>query len=230
MPLPVLPLFPTGFHFRPRAALFDLDGTLVRTFIDFPAMRREMQALSARLGAGEATAPLDDILEIVAAMAQTLGGEPGETARRDAYALLEAMEADGCAHPERIEGSSELLSQLRGERGARVGIITRNCRRVSEALLARMDLPHDILIAREDTTEFKPHPAPVLLACARLGVDPAEATMTGDLWADIAAGSAAGVRATIGLQWPHDPPLRFARHPPDFTVGSVTEATTLLLG
>ena len=213
-----------------RAALFDLDGTLVRTFIDFPAMRREMQSLSKQVGTAEQTANTDDILEIVSVMAQTLGGTEGEDARCHAFAVLEAIEAEGCRNPERIAGASELLSHLRGERGVKVGIITRNCRRVSEDLLERMHLPHDVLIAREDTTEFKPHPAPILVACAHLGVAPEHATMTGDLWPDIASGRAAGVRATIGIQWSHDPPQRFKRCLPDYEVESLSDVSRLFVG
>jgi phosphoglycolate phosphatase len=224
------PLFPRTADTSSPAALFDLDGTLVRTFIDFPAMRREMQALSRRWGTEQETAPTDDILDIVAVMARTLGPDQGENAREEAYATLAAMEAEGCRNPERITGASELLFHLRAERGIKIGIITRNCRRVSEDLLARMNLPHDVLIAREDTTDFKPHPTPILLACAQLGVAPGRSTMTGDLWADIAAGRAAGVRATIGIQWPHDPPRRFERCPPDFEVTTLSEASRVLVG
>jgi phosphoglycolate phosphatase len=224
------PLFPLITALSPRAALFDLDGTLVRTFIDFPAMRQEMQSLSRRWGTADETAGTDDILEIVAVMEQALGADRGEDARREAYAMLEAMEAEGGRHPKQVEGASLLLSRLRQERGVKIGIITRNCRRVSEDLLARMNLPHDVLIAREDTTEFKPHPEPILRACSHLGVTPGSTTMTGDLWADIAAGRAAGVGATIGIQWPHDPPRRFERCPPDFEVGSLLESVRLLIG
>ncbi len=225
-----MPLFSSDSDSGLRAALFDLDGTLVRTFIDFPAMRWEMQALSQKLGTAEQTAKTDDILEIVAIMAQTLGGTEGDRTRRLAFAILEAMEAEGCKNPERIEGATELLSHLRDVRGVKVGIITRNCRRVSEELLKRMGLPNDVLIAREDTTEFKPHPAPIFAACDHLGVAPQHTTMTGDLWADIASGCAAGVRATIGIQWLHDPPQRFERCPPNYEVESLSEAARLLVG
>jgi len=211
-----------------RAALFDLDGTLVRTFIDFPAMRRAMQDLSARWGTSAMTAGHEDILGIVEQMAEALGPERGKDARCEAYALLEAMEETGCAHPEPIVGASDLLRYLRRERGIRIAIITRNCRRVSERLLARMDLEHDLLVAREDTPEYKPHPVPLLFACRHLGVAPSDAVMVGDLWADIAAGRAAGVRFTLGIHWPHDPPDRFIGCPPDAEVASLAEAAVLL--
>jgi phosphoglycolate phosphatase len=212
-----------------RAAFFDLDGTLVRTFIDFPAMRRAMHDLSATWGTREATDGRDDILEIVERMAGALDGTVGDAARREAHALLEAMEESGCAHPEPVAGAPDLLRRLRHDHGVHVAIITRNCRRVAERLLTRMDLEHDLLVAREDTPEYKPHPAPLLFACAHLGVAPSDTVMVGDLWADIAAGRAAGVRLTIGIHWSHDPPDRFARCPPDVQVGSLEEAAAVLM-
>lgn len=199
-----------------RAALFDLDGTLARTHLDFEAMRTAMHALSSRRGTGAATAGEQDILEIAAGMARA-GGEP---LRREAWAILEAMEVEGCAHPEPVAGAAELLSRLRDERGLPVAVITRNCRRVSENLLQRLDLAHDLLLAREDVPNTKPHPDAVLHACRIFGVAPGDAVMIGDLWTDIAAGRAAGTR-TVGIQWPHDPPDRFARCAPDHLISSL---------
>jgi phosphoglycolate phosphatase len=211
-----------------RAALFDLDGTLVRTFIDFPAMREAMRRLSARYGTTDATRDEDDILEIVERMANALGGTAVEAARREAYREIEAYERDGCAHPEPIAGATELLRALRTEHGVPVGIITRNCRAVAEELVTRMDLTADVLVAREDVPEFKPHPAPLLYACRQLNVEPINSVMVGDLWADIAAGRAAGVGLTIGIQWAHDPPERFSRCPPDCEVSTLQEAARVL--
>ncbi len=217
-----------------RAALFDLDGTLARTHIDFDGMRRAMHALSERRGTAAATQGEHDILEIVAKMARA-GGDPsrgdpsrGDALRREAWTVLEAMEVAGCADAESIPGASEMLRRLRHERGLPIAIITRNCRRVSQDLLSRFDLAHDLLLAREDVSRAKPHPDAVLAACRVFGVPPGQAVLVGDLWTDIAAGRAAGTR-TVGIQWPHDPPHRFARCAPDYEVGSLGEAAALLL-
>jgi phosphoglycolate phosphatase-like HAD superfamily hydrolase len=93
----------------------------------------------------------------------------------------------------------------------------------------RFDLPHDLLIAREDTVRFKPDPEPLLRALNAFGVAPENAVMVGDLWPDIAAGRACGVALTVGIQWPHDPPGRFMRCPPDVEVASLGEAAAVLL-
>ena len=210
-----------------RLALFDLDGTLVRTFIDFPGMRRAMHDLSAAHGTTEATEGEDDVLAIVQKMTTALGGVRGEEARREAFAELERREIEGCACPEPIAGATPILRTLRG-REVRVGIITRNCRRIALDLLDRLDLDYDVLVAREDVAEFKPHPAPLLHACRELGVAPEDGIMVGDLWADIAAGKAAGMCATVGIQWAHDPPGRFLRCPPDYEIPTLADLAKLL--
>ena len=209
-----------------RAALFDLDGTLVRTFIDFDRMRHDLHALSERHGIGVLTRNMDDILEIVALMHAVLGDAP----RDEAYACLEALERKGCAAAEPVEGAADLVRELRERRGVRVAVITRNCRPVALDLVRRLGLTHDLLLAREDSEPyFKPHPEPVFHACRALGVRPDETAMIGDLWTDIAAGRAAGVGFTVGIQWPHDPPDRFARSRPDIEVASLKAAGDLLL-
>lgn len=215
--------------FGNRAALFDLDGTLVRTFIDFARMRSEMRALSARLGTEAATAGEDDILGIIARMSAAVGDPGGAAVRREAYDRLEALEREGCAHAEPVAGARELLAALRNDKRVSVAIITRNCRSVALDLVRRFDLEHDLLVAREDTARFKPDPAPLLRALKVFGVAPEQAVMVGDLWPDIAAGRACGVALTIGIQWPYDPPGRFARCAPDAEVASLEEAARLLL-
>ena len=210
-----------------RAVLFDLDGTLARTFIDFDRMRRAMHALSARFGTNVATDGEHDILEIVARMQAAMGGAPGDFARDEAWGILEALEIEGCAHAEPVPGASTLLRRLRDERGLPVAVITRNCRRVSLDLLARLSLPHDLLLAREDVARAKPHPDALLDACRVFDVAPQDAVMVGDLWPDVAAGRAAGA-CTIGIQWPHDPPGRFARCAPDVEVTSLAAVAALL--
>lgn len=199
-----------------EAALFDLDGTLVRTHIDFAGLREALDSLARRAGV---TSLDDDLLAIRAALPPQLQPE--------AEALIESWEERGCAAPERIIGANALLEELR-QQGIGIGIVTRNGRRLAQQLLASQRLPYDILIAREDSPRPKPFPEPILLACAHLGVRPDQAVMVGDYWPDIASGRAAGVGLTIGIQWPHDPPDRFARSAPDLLVGSLEEAATHL--
>lgn len=226
-----------------QAALFDLDGTLIETHIDFPLMKREMLALAARYGVDAEPLAALDILGIVEAAQEGLKAvgrtEEGRRLRREAFALLEAIEVSHCANPVEIPGAAELLARLRAQ-GVRVGIVTRNCRAVSERLLAAGNLVCDALVTRDDVPRTKPDPGHLLAALQELGVGrrgagagdptsdprrPAPWLMVGDHWMDIQAGKAAGMR-TVGLRRGRAAAF-FAPAPPDLLVNELVELLPL---
>ena len=155
----------------PRAVLFDMDGTLTEPLIDFDAIRRDMG-----IGPGP-------ILEAMARMS------PAERAVADA--VLFRHEDDAAARSTLNAGCRELLGWL-DEIRMPVALVTRNTRRSVATVLRRHGLSMDVCVTREDG-KFKPDPAPLLLACDRLGVPPGGAWMVGDGYHDIEAGVAAGL-------------------------------------
>jgi phosphoglycolate phosphatase len=182
-----------------RAALFDLDGTLIQTHIDFPAMAEAMTQMARAAEVPSSSYEGKDILGIVNGAADALAARGGEGAafRRAAFAQLEAWEVSGCAHPLLLPGTQTLLSGLTA-RGIKIGVVTRNCRRVSVDLLAQFALPYDVLLTRDDVTQAKPHPQHLWDALRALDCSPDAAVMVGDHWMDIQAGRRAHVaRATM---------------------------------
>ena len=210
-----------------RAVLFDLDGTLVETHIDFPAMTRAMEALARRQGVAESVTAGKDILgsvETSAADVQTRGGD-GSALRREAFAILEKMEIEGCSRPRLLPGTRELLTALAG-RGTKVGIVTRNCRAVSTGLLARFALPHHLLLTRDEVAQTKPNPEHLWAALRLLGEAPEVAAMVGDHFMDIEAGVRAGCALTLGVLGRNDPDW-YAPCPPSMLARDLAEATPL---
>lgn len=204
-----------------RAVLFDLDGTLVETHIDFAAMTTAMETLAREAGVPESVTAGKDILGLVGAAAGDVAGRGGDGAglRRKAYAQLEALEVTGCSRPVLLPGTVLLLQKLKS-RGARVGIVTRNCRRVSSQLVTQFALPHDVLLTRDDVPRTKPHPEHLWEALRLLGTPPESAAMVGDHWMDIQAGRDAGCAATVGILGAHGtdwfapcPPTTLVRDP-----------------
>jgi HAD superfamily hydrolase (TIGR01509 family) len=172
----------------PRAVLFDMDGTLTEPLIDFDAIRRDMG-----IGPGP-------ILETMARL------PPAE--RAVAEAVLFRHE-DGAAERSTLNpGCRELLGWL-DRIGMPVALVTRNTRRSVSTVLRRHGLSIDVCVTREDG-KFKPDPAPLFLACGRLGVDPAGAWMVGDGYHDIDAGVAAGM-VTVWVS--HRQPKPFTAQP-----------------
>lgn len=210
-----------------RAVLFDLDGTLVETHIDFPAMTQAMLEQASGAQVPPAIVENKDILGIVDAAAANISarGGDGDGFRRDAFADLETREVQGCAHPILLPGTRDLLALLH-ENGVKIGIVTRNCRRVSVDLVASYALPHDALLTRDDVSLAKPHPEHLWDALRLLHVSPHEAAMAGDHWMDVQAGQASGCAATLGILGRNSADW-FAPCPPTRLVRNLGEALTL---
>lgn len=156
--------------------IFDLDGTLVDSGLDFDQMRREMG-----LPAGM------PILEGIA----RLGEAEAERCRR----ILHEHEWAGYERATLLPGVAELLAWLR-ERELRVGVVTRNSRDVSLATLARLEVTCDPLMTRDDGP-IKPDPWAVAHICRQWDVPAQRVVMVGDFRFDVEAGRAAGTRTVL---------------------------------
>lgn len=226
MPVPFEPL-PDPLFQPCRAVLFDLDGTLVETHIDFPAMTNLTEALAREAGVPPEATDGKDILGMVDAAVDDLNGrgDDGPEWRRQAFEALERLELEGCAHPVLLPGTQELLAKLVAD-GVKVGVVTRNCRRVAVGLMARFALPHHLLLSRDDVAKSKPNPEHLWDALRLLDARPDEALMVGDHWMDVQAGQRAGVAATLGVLGKNDVDW-FAPCPPTRLVRDLAEAAPL---
>jgi len=201
--------------------LFDFDGTLVETGLDFAWMRRQVLNLANHYGA----VPPKElyVLEIIAHVQHQLASRDPEAARsfvQQAEGILTEIEIEGADRAQPVPGAQETLGKLR-ERGLNVGIVTRNCRRAVERILAGLPLPHDLLLTRDDVARVKPDPAHLLEAVERLGSRPERALMVGDHPMDILAGREAGMHtAAIATSRPASD---FAHVRPDLVIESIPE-------
>jgi pyrophosphatase PpaX len=85
----------------------------------------------------------------------------------------------------------------------------------------------DALVTFEDTTRHKPNPDPLLVACERLGIEPAQALYVGDAVVDILAGKAAGMR-TAGVTWGAGTRESITGAEPDYLFDSMPDILSLL--
>lgn len=211
------------------AALFDLDGTLVETHIDFPMMRREIQTLAERYGVDSRNEDAPDALSLLEwARGELVSrGMPDEalSLRAEAFNRLEEIETAQCASPVMIPGASELVASLIGA-GIRVGIVTRNCRRVALRLIDAAELHCCVLMTRDDVPRTKPDPAHLLAALDAMDATGPDAVMVGDHWMDVMAGRAAGLR-TIGIHRNREPGF-FAPAMPDLLARDIAELLPLV--
>jgi len=165
-----------------RAALFDMDGTLVDSKIDWLALRDEVDV------------PWDG-RPLLAQLA-----ELSEDARAQGLEVLHRWESRGAASGELIDGAAELLELLR-TRGVACALVTNNSRESAETVLRRHPLRFDTVVTRDDGT-VKPSPDLVLEALRRLRAEPGEAIFLGDAHLDLLAAHAAGIPRTILIGTP----------------------------
>ena len=186
-----------------KAMLFDMDGTITRPRLDFPAIKREIGI------------PADAyILEALETM-------PAE-ARHKAMAILERHEMEAAQLSELNPGARLLLEELR-RRTIVTGIITRNSAASVDVVLRRHGLTFTVIVCREDAPP-KPAPEGLLMALQRVNVAPREAVYVGDHPIDLAAGKAAGTRTiwvTNGREAASEPQA-------DFVVSGLAEIVPLL--
>ncbi|WP_348689603.1 HAD-IA family hydrolase [Acidovorax soli] len=197
-----------------RAVLFDLDGTLIDSAPDLGAAADKM-----RTDRGMPSLPSDRYRPMAGAGARGMLGEAfGLTPEHPDYA---AYREEFFVNYERrmthlttvFDGISQLIEQLL-QRQMAWGVVTNKSARFTGPLTLAMPLfsTASAVVSGDTTPHAKPHPAPLLEAASRLGLDPGLCIYVGDDERDIAAGRAAGmgtVAATYGylgatanpLQW-----------------------------
>jgi phosphoglycolate phosphatase len=120
------------------------------------------------------------------------------------------------------------LAALHGA-GWRIACVTNKPGEFADALLKATGLrdPFALVLGGDALPLRKPHPAPLLEACRRLGVGPAEAVMIGDSSNDAQAARAAGCRSVLVRGgYNHGQPLETAGA--DALAATFSEAVSLL--
>ena len=187
-----------------KAFMFDLDGTLIQSAVDFVKLKREtIRRLS------ELQVPTDELsekmktYEIMAKVRQLTASGKLDLSYPEIVAettlIWNRVELETVRNTERIPGAERALIQLRSK-GMCIGVITRGCGDYAAKALrtTRLFSLVDIIIGRDDTVEAKPNPEPLLRAMSRLGVEAPETVMIGDSVDDAACAHKAGV-AFIGV-------------------------------
>lgn len=216
-----------------RAALLDLDGTLLDTAPDLAAAAN---ATLAQLGlprveparvrdfVGQGLAVL-----VRRALAASLGREPDE-------ALLARAQACFAGHYDRENGRAsapfpgvvEGLEAMRAQ-GLALACVTNKIARYTAPLLAKTKLERyfDAVVTSDAAGARKPDPAVFLHACRLLGVAPAAACVIGDSANDAEGARAAGIRFLL-VPWGYREGRALEEIPCDAIVASLTEAARRL--
>ena len=181
--------------------LFDLDGTLADTAPDMA------HALNLLLKEKDyEPLPFDTIRPWVshgglALVRLGFGEERGDVKLENLrQRFLEIYAENLCRETHLFPGIPQLLAML-SEIGFNWGVVTNKPGYLTEPLVAQLTIqpPPACIVSGDTTTNRKPHPEPMLLACKQAGSDPHECLYVGDAERDIHAGKRAGMKTLVAL-------------------------------
>jgi HAD superfamily hydrolase (TIGR01549 family) len=207
---------------RPRAVLFDWDGTLLDSA---ELSYRCYVRLFGRFGIGYGR---DDFARTYSpdwTRTYVALGLPRERWAEADHAWLALYKQDAA---ELLAGAGEALATL-ADSGMLLGIVSSGDRDRVTAEIARLGLAGRFatVVCGNDVSNRKPHPEGLRLALDRIGALPEVACYVGDSPEDIEMARAAGV-FSIGIPggFPNEEALRGSR--PDRLLGSLSEAVAFL--
>ena len=192
---------PTSLPFK--AVMFDLDGTLIISTIDFMKFRTKLMDFMSRNGAnmdnyslGETTVSM--ISKFEKEMRDKGASEKAVESRLDEIdVFLNEIELENIMRTKAAPGAEELLRLLR-VRGIKIGILTRGSPEYSKKALEISGLRKyiDAIIARDRGSGIAPKPntESAIALAMKLDVELDECVMVGDFSIDYICATDAGIR------------------------------------
>lgn len=215
---------------KPRAVLFDLDGTLIDSAADLALAVNRMRAQR-----GLPALPIERYRPFVGSGARGLlpiglDADPQAPSfaalREEFFTTYEACIGEATRA---FAGVCEMLGALQA-RQIPWGIVTNKIERLARPIVSGNPVfaQCQVLVGGDTTAHAKPHPLPLLHAAAHLKVPPADCMYVGDDRRDMLAGKSAGmttVAARYGYIAADDDT---ATWPADHFIDSPTELIALL--
>ncbi|AFU98395.1 HAD family hydrolase [Simiduia agarivorans] len=175
-------------HFK--GLIFDLDGTLADSALDFDAMRRELALPKGT-----------PLLEHLATLSCP-------DARQRFHAVVERHEMIGAENARWIADAEQTLFAL-NKRRIPLAIVTRNMRSATRRTIERLQIPIELVLTREDVEQVKPHPEALLRIAREWQLPPGSLAYVGDYTFDLDAAHAAGMGAIL---WRNEHNAHLAPH------------------
>jgi phosphoglycolate phosphatase len=204
-----------------ETAIFDLDGTLVHSRIDFPRLRAAAVRLAEEAGFPSSTLEHPDAMSIVYDVCARMPDAESELFRMSAFDEFEAIESEYCLDCEARDGAREVLAVLK-RMGVATGVATRNSRRLASSMLREAGLEVGCVITREEVGRVKPDPEHYWTVVAVLGQERRNICVIGDHPSDVLGGRNIKA-ATVAVLPPGRDRSYYVAQPPDVIVSELSE-------
>jgi N-acetyl-D-muramate 6-phosphate phosphatase len=191
---------------KQATVLFDLDGTLVDTAVDLGLAlniqleRHQQKTLSHNVIWPVASHGARGLLALGFGITTE---SPNYEEMRNEY--LDIYETVFTRQPTFLAGIEKLLYAL-DDKSICWGIVTNKPRRFSVDLIKAVPYRESnlythaaCLVCGDDTTQPKPSPQTLLMACQKIDVLPKDCVYVGDAERDVIAGKAAGMKTVIAM-------------------------------
>ncbi len=172
-----------------KAVIFDLEGTLLTSKINFLKMRKKIIKVLTLYGFTEDSFPYllitnSNKFKVILKEKGISETEISKINKEIANAIQE-VEMENIEDTIEIHGTKEILQKLKTKK-IKIGIVTRNCRGSTIEALRITDMLKfiDIIVARDDCENPKPDSEHLLRALRGLNIKSNEAIMVGDSWLD----------------------------------------------
>ncbi len=174
------------------ALIFDLDNTLIRSRIDFLALRHGL--IDDLYAHDISDKPRDALVRLALPELVELARPTRPDVATHMWEIIRVAELEGMRGAGAVEYADEVLQTLRA-RGYKLALLTNSAREGVVERLAALDLAahFDVIVTRDEGAALKPSPEGIHLVLHRLpGVE--AAYMIGDAYIDGRAAEAAGIR------------------------------------
>lgn len=181
-----------------KGIIFDLDGTLIKSSINFLEMKKKiidyLKSLNLNFQIEDAASTsIPELIEY--AINKVEDEELKRKILKEANKLMNMEELKSLTSVLPIEGVKETLKTLKSK-GFKIGVLTRGCREYALKSLEKTCLKDliDCLIARDDVEKPKPNPVSALKLIEKMKLNSKEVLMIGDHVLDFLCAEKAGIK------------------------------------
>lgn len=217
-----------------KGIIFDLDGTLIHTTINFTVMKERMISFLEENGIPEGCLTPKQTTVVIIATCEDILREEGraqveiEEVHRKLEEIMNRGELEAIKDISEVDGVRDALQELR-EAGYKLAVLTRSHHAYAvEALrkIGAFDL-FDVILGRGETPKPKPYREALEHTATLLGLDPVETIFVGDNHIDATSAVNAEV-PFIGVKTGRRGDLSWDGRFPEILLESVTDLPAYL--